>query len=68
MASLAAPNRCIGALQLRVQLGDFENRERLPRLNVIANIHINLPDVARDLGVYIHFLKRPKFVRRVQWS
>src|SRR4029077_1111695 len=58
---LAAPDRCFGALKLRVQLRDFENRKRLSRLYVISDIDINLANVACDLGVYIYFLKGAEF-------
>src|SRR5260370_11760707 len=43
------------------QLRDFQNSEHLAFLDVIADIHVDHADVARDFGMNIHILKGLEF-------
>ncbi len=47
----------IRPLHLRIELGDLEDGEHLAGAHMVADIHVDLADVARDLGVQLHFLK-----------
>src|SRR5260370_38476995 len=51
----------VGPGKLRRQLRDFQNSEHLAFLNVIANIHVDPPDVAPAFGMNIHILKGLEF-------
>ena len=43
-------------LQLRLQLRHFEHGECLTLVHDVADIDVDLPHVAADLGVYVHHL------------
>src|SRR6202021_3474241 len=60
---LAVAHARISSLQLRCKLWDLENSEHLALVDVIANVNIDVLDIAGDLGVEFHFLVREKFAR-----
>ena len=63
---LCAPHGRIRSGQLRRQLRHFQHRQGLPLLHVIAHIHINFLDVARDLRVHFDVLKWFELARNIQ--
>ena len=58
---LRSARRRVRAGKLRRQLRHFQHRQRLAFLHVVADIHINLADVARHLRVHIDVLERLEF-------
>ena len=47
-----------GALQLRIQLWNFQYRQSLALADFVADIHVDLHHEAGDLGMNIHHLVR----------
>ncbi len=47
-----------GAPEIVLHFRDLERSQKLPFLNAIANVHLDLLDVSGNLGHDVHFLKR----------
>ena len=52
-----APHASIRARELRGQLGDFQDRDPLACLHMVADIDVNHLDVAGQLGMNVDILK-----------
>ena len=69
---LTAPNVGIRTGKLRVQFGNFQNGQRLLIFHFVADIHIDMLDIAGHFGVDVDILIRPESAgqcnRSVDWA
>ncbi len=61
-----AGNLSDGTLQLGAQFRHFEHSKHLPLAHLVADVHINVPDVAGDFCVHINDLIGLELPREVQ--
>ena len=57
----ATPYRRVSTLKLGIQFRNLEDGEGLSGFHVVAYVHIDLPDIARDFGVHINLLEGAEF-------
>src|SRR3974390_953091 len=57
---LGSPHSCRGTRPLGSEFRNFQDGKSLSIGNVIADIHVHLADITRNLGVNIYILERLK--------